>query len=297
MARMIGALAGVLLLTLVSLPASAQNSPATQVDCDSEQSIQAAVDNATEGARIEVSGTCTEAVTVVTDRVSIIAQGGAMISPPAGPEPAFMVVARGVEIQGFRINATNSANYGIFVSRGGSAKLIENDLRGVGIRVESGSTAVLERNEIRNSASIGVSIDGSSYAELTDNIISNCGATGVFVRASSSALLSGNDIRRCQSSGIGVVEASQATIGSNTLRDNGWTGINVQLNATISLPSFAGGANTIVGNQVGVNCERSGAVNVAVAQMFGGSNGNASGNVSVKAGCDIYNRNSVPVFP
>ena len=51
-----------------------------------------------------------------------------------------------------------------------------------------------------------------------------------------------------------------------------------------------------MGNQVGVNCERSGAVNVAVAQMFGGSNGNASGNVSVKAGCDIYNRNSVPAL-
>ena len=263
MARIIGALAGILLLILVSLPTSAQ--PSTQVNCDGGQSVQTTVDSAPEGGRIEVSGTCTEAVTVVTDRVSIIARGGAMISPPAGFEPAFMVVARGVEIRGFRINATNSANYGIFVSRGGSAELIGNNLQGVGVRLESGSTAVLERNQIRNSASIGVSIDGSSYAELTDNIISNCGATGVFVRASSSALLSGNDIRDYQSSGVGVVEASQATIGGNTLRGNGFTGINVQLNATISLPTFAGGANTIVGNQVGVNCERSGAVNVAVA--------------------------------
>ena len=297
MARMSGALAGVLLLILVSLPASAQNSPATQVNCDSGQSIQTTVDTAPAGGRIDVSGPCAEAVTIVIDRVSIIAQGGAMISPPVGSEPAFMVVARGVEIRGFRINATNSANYGIFVRRGGSAELIGNNLQGVGVRVESGSTAVLERNQIRNSASIGVNIDGSSYAELTDNIISNCGATGVFVRASSSALLSGNDIRGCRSSGVGVVEGSQATIAGNTLRDNGWAGINLQLNATISLPSFAGGANTIAGNQVGVNCERSGAVNVAVAQMFGGSNGNASGNVSVKAGCDIYNRNSVPAFP
>ena len=45
MARMIGVLAGVLLLILVSLPASAQNSPATQVNCDSGQSIQTTVDS------------------------------------------------------------------------------------------------------------------------------------------------------------------------------------------------------------------------------------------------------------
>ena len=56
MARMSGALAGVLLLILVSLPASAQNSPATQVNCDSGQSIQTTVDTAPAGGRIDVSG-------------------------------------------------------------------------------------------------------------------------------------------------------------------------------------------------------------------------------------------------
>ena len=99
MARMIGALAGVLLLILVSLPTSAQ--PSTQVNCDGGQGIQTTVDSAPEGGRIEVSGTCTEAVTVVTDRVSIIARGGAMISPPAGSEPTFMVVARASRFEAF----------------------------------------------------------------------------------------------------------------------------------------------------------------------------------------------------
>ena len=296
MARTIGALIGVSLLVLVSLPAHAQNSSVAQVDCDNEQSIQAAVDNAPEGGLIQVSGTCSEAVTVVTDRVSITAVGGAMITPPAGFPPAFSVVARGVEIRDFQINAS-SGSYGIIVSLGGSAHLKGNDLRGVGIRLDGGSTAVLDSNKITDSADIGADIEQNSYARLVDNIISNSSTAGVFIRGSSAALLSGSDITDARFSGVGVVEASSATMGGNTVTDNGDAGVQVDMNSAISLVSFAGGANTIVRNQWGVLCQPSGAVVVAVAQMFGGPTGNAAGNVEVKAGCDVNNFNSVPAFP
>ena len=81
-------LAGLLLFTLVAVPADAQHSVFAQVRCDNGQSIKAGVDNTREDGTAEVSGTCSERVLVARGTFT---RGGeqapATPASPGAPKP------------------------------------------------------------------------------------------------------------------------------------------------------------------------------------------------------------------
>ena len=100
---------GVLLLLLALMSTGHAQPPEAPryipVFCNRGHSIQDAVDKATEGARLDVYGTCREAVVIQTDRLRIGAFFGqtTTIIPPAGSVAFSVQFADGVVIRSFNI--------------------------------------------------------------------------------------------------------------------------------------------------------------------------------------------------
>jgi parallel beta-helix repeat protein len=241
------------------------------VFCGQGHSIQDAVDRATEGATINVWGTCHEAVLVDKDRLRFFGlEGLATIIPPCCT-PAFQIIADSVSIEGFNITG---AVTGIAITHGSHASIVDNvisDSGGTGIRVVDNSQAILVRNQVVNSGNSGIWISGSSQA-----------------------MLSGNTTTGNTRFGVGVAEGSSARFAHNIITENTIHGISVQTNGTVDLRN----TNIISRNgEFGVSCEETAVLIVNRAQDF--SDGNGAGNVDVVPGppsCFVKNLSGLP-FP
>lgn len=241
------------------------------VFCDQGHSIQDAVDKATEGATINVWGTCHEAVLVDKDRLKFFGlEGLATIVPPFA-NPAFNIIANNVEIEGFTVTGATT-----------------------GILVQQGSSVVLSYNVISDSVVTGIRVIGNSEANLFRNQVINSGASGIWISGSSQATFSGNTTTGNTRFGVGVVEGSSARFAHNIITGNGIHGISVQTNGVVALRN----TNEINGNSgYGVSCEETAVLVVRAAQNFAGGNG--AGNVEVVPGppsCFVKNLSGLP-FP
>jgi len=172
--------------------------------CDQGHSIQDAVDKATEGATIDVWGTCREAVVIDKDRLRITTVSDAVIMPPAG-SAAFTVNADNVEIGNFNIVGGRT-----------------------GIEIAGGASAEVHHNHISDYTGNGIRVVGNSNGAIHDNYFSSTSGnlSAIILLSSASAQIESNQIAASSRSGISIASASSALVGCNQI--------------SVSHPFFAG---------------------------------------------------------
>lgn len=233
-------------------PASAQ----TPVSCGGAGVLQAAVDAATPGTTLLVSGTCSENVVVTEDKsgITLDGQSTATISGPDATQPTVRVKGRGITIKGFIITG---GNQGIQISRG-TALINSNTIQGtgaapgpgIGISIQSNSSARIIFNTIENNPSDGIQVNENSSARIgilagsdttaSLNTIRGNGGRGIRVTRSSNARIVGNTIENNAREGIRIQRDSQADISSNSINGNASGGITVESNSGVNLGNDTG---------------------------------------------------------
>lgn len=253
------------------------------VDCDSEHSgaLQRAIDRATPGQTIRVSGTCYENVSIPvgTDRLTLDGGGVGTINGPDVTVNTLQIRGpRAITVTGLTIRGGRA---GIDVSRGASALIDGNIIEGAarnGITLGSFASANIVNNTIQNNASQGILVNGNSFGFIgfrtaddtaaSPNTIRNNGTHGISLTYSSSARIAGNTISGNVRHGINVERGSQANISDNTIDANGQHGIFVTENSIVNLGSDSGAGlfdapNRTTANNVlrGIACRVGGAAN------------------------------------
>jgi parallel beta-helix repeat protein len=243
----------------VSLAAQSQkegpNNGWAFVDCDQEQAgaLQRAIDRATPGQTILVSGSCYENVSIPPGKDRLTLDGGG-IGTVVGPDVTLNTIQirgpRAVTITGLTIHG---GRVGIDVSRGSSAFIDGNTIEDAarnGITLGAFATANIVNNTIQNNASAGILVTGNAFGFIgfataddpaaSPNIIRNNGTHGISLTLSSSARIAGNTVSNNVRHGINVERGSQATISDNTVDANGQHGIFVTENSVVNLGSDTG---------------------------------------------------------
>ena len=223
------------------------------VDCDSGDTIKAAMDQAQPGDTIEISGTCNENVVVDKDGITLTGEGqdSTIIDGSNGD-------AAGVIIKGHQ----NVTVRGLTVQNGLN-----------GIKIVEGAAAWLEDVTVRGSpgkeghdSSHGILVSASASAVLTGAIVANNNAgNGIFVLNSSSVFVGGNVV-------IEGVLLPQASLKAN---GNGEFGIQVETSGSLNVFSGDSVPTTIQANN---NSNGIGVWNGASAQFGGGASIEANDN-------------------
>ena len=271
----------------VSLAAQSQkdelNSGWAHVDCDKEQAgaLQRAIDRATPGQRLMISGTCYENVSIPPGKDLVTLDGGGS-GIVLGKDVTINTIQirgpRAVTVTGLTIRGGRA---GIDVSRGSSAFIDGNTIEDTarnGITLGAFATANIVNNTIQNNASAGILVTGNAFGFIgfataddpvaSPNIIRNNGTHGISLTLSSSARIAGNTVSNNARHGINVERASQATISDNTIDANGQHGIYVTDNSIVNLGSDTGAGlfdapNHTIANNVlrGIACRVGGSAN------------------------------------
>jgi parallel beta-helix repeat protein len=217
------------------------------------KTIQAALDHATRGDKIEVGpGTYQEQLLVTTDHVRIesaIAFTAVIQAPATNPLAGNLAIvdvagATGVSLAGFVITGPGPSNsgslrYGVYVEGGGSATIASNHITqirdnpmsdaqdGVGIQVGFMGTTT-------SPATTGT-------ARIFDNLIDNYQKGGIVVdNAGSSAFISGNQVLGTPNAliaqnGIQISNGAGGRVVSNIVTGNSYTGAKPAQGAGILL--------------------------------------------------------------
>jgi hypothetical protein len=195
----------------------------TNVNCPTD-SLQSAIDNASSGDILIVSGTCSENITLNKSGLTLNGGGtstttGATITG-ANTQPVILVEAHNT-IEGFTITG---GSFGVAVVGGGAA-IANNIIQGnsdAGILVTDNATAF-----------IGILTVNDTTA--SPNTITLNGGNGIKVIRSSSARIIGNTISANGADGILVDRVSQADIAGNAINGNSMNGVEVSENSCINL--------------------------------------------------------------
>jgi parallel beta-helix repeat protein len=275
---------------------SPQSKGWAHVDCDKEHpgALQRAIDRATPGQTILVTGTCNENVSIPKGKDLITLDGGGS-GVVNGPDITVNTIQirgpNGVTLTGLTVSG---GRVGIDVSRGATALIDGNTIEGTarnGITLGAFASANIVNNTIQNNASAGILVTGNAFgfigfataddAVASPNVIRNNGTHGISVTLSSSARIAGNTIGNNARHGINVERASQATVSDNTIDANGQHGILVTENSHVNLGSDTGTGlfdtpnRTTVNNVLrGIACRVGGSAN--------GRRGTLNGNTGPK---------------
>ena len=267
-----------------------------KVNCDKgNQTIQKALDKAENGDTINVSGSCSENITISKDGIQLIDLDGATITAQDPAENVVTILARRVVVRGFTISGGRE---GIKVAEGGSAVI--------------GGPEPAHSNTVENNARNGIAVVDGGFARIEGNVVqnngtltANRGSHGVVVSRNASADILNNTITGNIRRGITVAGASAAAIGGNTITNNGFNKINAGDAGFTRPDSGIGvvevshvdlvGTNTIQNNRrFGFDCGLFSTAEVLDVQVFGG---NFSGSVRIRAGqCFVSNKSGAP-FP
>ena len=238
------------------------------VECDKEPSgaLQRAIDRATSGQTILVSGTCYENVSIPPGKDSLTLDGGgngAIHGADVTVNTLQIRGPRGITVKRLRITGGRA---GIDVSRGATALVDGNTIEDTarnGITLGSFASANIVNNIIQNNASAGILVTGNAFGFIgfataddvaaSPNIIHNNGTHGISVTFSSSARIAGNTISNNVRHGISVDRASQANVSDNTIDGNGQHGIFVTENSVVNLGSDTGTGLFDAPNRTNVN--------------------------------------------
>jgi parallel beta-helix repeat protein len=273
----------------------------THVDCDKEHpgALQRAIDRASPGDTILVSGTCHENVTIPEEKARLTLDGGgtATVRGPDATQNTISIRGKGITVTAFTVTGGRT---GIDVVRGGTALIDRNTIEDTGqsgccangITVGSWAAANIVNNTIQNNPGHGIQVIGNSFTFIgfataidtvaSPNVIRNNGLHGINVTLSSSARIAGNTISDNARNGVNVERASQATVSFNTIDHNGANGVFVTENSGVNLGSDSGDGlfdapNVTTANNIGsgVACRVGGYVN--------GRRGTLNGNAGIKS--------------
>ena len=205
-------LGGLVTLALGAATVANANGAIIQVNCNAGQSLKKAVRQAAPGDTIRVTGTCTERVTITTDRLTLAGGGSAVLDGGGGDSITFaggvtIDGARGVTIDGFTIQ--HSPGWGI---------------------LGTGSAAFAVKNTtMQDNAWGGLFLDSAS-AEVTDAVVQRSGIIGIFVQNNSTAVFRGNvSSTDSVTNGIAVQSGSTLEIRGASVHasHNGGSGVDI----------------------------------------------------------------------
>ncbi len=220
--------------------------------CGGVKTITAEAAKLSPGDVLQVSGSCTENVSIPAHVNSITLQGvsGATIEAPGGMGAAFSVRGRAIRITGFTIRG---AGEGVQVIDGGFAWIHGNTiegLTGLGINLNENSTARIWSNIIRNNGDFGIFVGRSSSAIVgvtsvvdataSPNEITGNAGGGILILGSSMGTILGNVISGNGGSGVLLTRGSAAEIASNTIASNAGSGVEAVQNSMIRLGNPTG---------------------------------------------------------
>ena len=256
----------------ISVPlAHSQGGPADfMVNCNQGESIQDALDQASDGNRIKVvGGPCVENIVIKLDHLTLFGNGNPEIDGSGdSASPTVEVLGTNVTITGFTITG------GLF-----------------GIRVTRGASAVITKDTVENAVRAGIIITESSAAKILDCTVISNGGNGIQVNRSSTA-----DINDCTvgvefagngNDGITARRSSHADIDGSTISFNGDDGVAVSQVSSIDL-SPDGDTNFIHDNfDDGVTCGLLSHLNVEEVQDFTGGNGGDNTRIAGGGRCSV----------
>ena len=237
------------------------------VNCNTGESVQSALDNLTGPATIVVRGTCNENVVIKQDDVTL--QGGTYIPFDSSQHTIRVLGARRVVMTG--VTVTGGRN-GIWVYQGGSLTLDGNsNISGAtinGVVASYGSSATVNSSTIQGNV-YGVTATDNSAIVLTNSTIKDNTGTGVLVVRSSSARIglsimgvSGpNKIKNNSGSGVSISRGAYAIVDGNKIADNSNHGVHIEgASATVT-------NNTIAHNQLkGIVVHNSGNARIGLTE-------------------------------
>ncbi|MGH8549205.1 MAG: right-handed parallel beta-helix repeat-containing protein [Methylococcales bacterium] len=237
-------LAGMMLLLLVAHVAHATN---LKVNCDKGGTLAKALAKARPGMTIQITGTCHEAVTITTNRLTL--DGGGIAILDGGGQQAVVTIqkAHAVTLQGLTIRNGNPR--GIFARLGVTMTL---------------------RNVIVEQCTIGVEMDGAQ-ARVIDSTLQENSNVGFVALHTSTVEILGDVVSQHNGFGIAIGNGSAAFVplggqGTLTAHDNGQDGVVLIAGSALSLQGP--GASLIAHHNGGSGLLV--ATNSSVAIVFGG---------------------------
>lgn len=270
------------------------------VSCPSG-SLQSAIDGATAGDVILVSGTCNENILVRNEkqRLTIDGLGSATINGTNINSPAVNIRGKGILLQGFTIKGGLD---GVNVNRGSNA-VINNNLiqntNGSGIIVQDLSFAVITNNIITNNPGDGIVITETGTARIgfngdgdsvpSSNTIQGNLGRGITVGNRSSARILGNAINSNTLGGIAILRDSNAEVSGNGINGNLGHGILVSENSVLRLVESPEGGIFVTANSTaagtlnqgfGISCQTGSVIEGVIGTING-----TSGVSQLLAGC------------
>jgi hypothetical protein len=253
------ALAAALALPVALATVTATGSPSdaagpVTVNCDTGDSLAAAVRAASPGTTITVTGTCVETVHVprTATQLTIDGQGSAVVSGPAASTPAtspasftFFVEGNGITLRNLTIEG---GAHGVHLSGPAFATVENAVIRGSGgaIHLDKNSAGQVVGSTIVDNQGYGINVQENSYARvgftaptrgLVPNVIRDNQGPGIIVQRDSSAWVAGNTIADNGADGVLVDRMSQADVLGNVLEGNGGDGIVVRNGSGVNLSS------------------------------------------------------------
>jgi parallel beta-helix repeat protein len=218
------------------------------VDCNAGEKIQDKLALAKPGDTIQVSGACSENVSVLSEvvRVTLDGQGKTVIQAPAKGD-GIIIRGREITVKGFTITGGRDGIHLSGVAAGASANIVGNTIRNTGrhgIHLDHSSVGRIAGNTIEDVHAIGIDVAEGSVVRIGyllrplgpgPNTIRNAGEHGILIARGSSARIVGNTIESNKDSGVLVTRNSQADIFGNSISGNAGNGITASHNAGINL--------------------------------------------------------------
>lgn len=230
------------------------------VRCDRGATITRALRRAREGDTLKIHGTCTEAVVITKDRLTLAGIGGATVDGSGSASEAVVLIdgARGFTIRDLHVQ--NGADQGILATRQAQGELSNvtmSNNRTVGLSVDRAHLD-LEEVSMDGNGTGGMDAYAASTVLARGRIsANNNGGDGLAINGQTYLELRGAAVTASQNigSGISVINDSRLQIfsfpeaqGSSVIADsNGFAGIGV-LGSELSVVGsqfFGSGANVI----------------------------------------------------
>jgi hypothetical protein len=304
----------VVVLAALAVPSAQAKKNMQVVDCSRGASLAKAVMNADEDTTLNVSGTCSGAVSVTTNGITIDGNGSAVVTA----SNADVITVNGAQrITLHRITITGGLN-GVVAENDASVSLQSTNVTANmvdGMLLEAGSTATLAGGvSVANNGVFGIDAESSSSLLTTgSNSVTGSGVFGIQVNNGASISLTNSTLTLQNNTlgiqlgtngsgfidntsslnasgnfadGVTIVSGAHVVLfgGQITSSNNGIHGVSI--NSKAGLDMDAGSQLTVMSNgQDGVHMERASSMTVFNNPAFSGFNGtstiHASGNQGI----------------
>ena len=290
-----------LLCSWVTVQVEAAQPKTVKVDCDKGKSLQEAIDKASDGDEIEVTGTCNEFLVFgnPADFLTLTGTPGAAIVSPDSGQPTIdiregsNVNLSGLSISGgddgvvirnstafLRENVISAAATGVLTVANARSVLLDNTIQdaGVGIRLSSSASAFLIGTTLEGITNIGLDARrGSEVRVFNLTVAEGAGTPNVAIRiaSGSSGDLTNVTIEGTPSVGVDLNSGASASLRNLTMATPNDTGVRVTGNASLSLNLFTIGTMPPTGalESRGIHADLGGSVSALngtiVDQQFG----------------------------